>query len=288
MPNKLSREKREQIIQLLVEGVSMRSISRAVKCSINTVTKLLIDAGRACAIYHDEHMREIEADYIQCDEIWAYCYAKQKTVDNAEWYREGAGDVWTWTAFERETKLIISYEVGDRNFDTAYRFIKDLKARLSNDPVQVTTDGLPAYMEAIENVFEDGEIDFAQLVKVFDDKNNEADAKKHPRMGVPDEDYISTSHVERQNLNMRMGMRRFTRLTNAFSKKLENHIYMLHLYFLYYNFVRIHQTLETTPAVAAGLDEHERDIHWILDLVDAREPKPNRPKKYKKKIYAHS
>ena len=266
----------------------MRSISRAVKCSFNTVTKLLIDAGRACAIYHDEHMREIEADYIQCDEIWAFCYAKQKTVDNAEWYREGAGDVWTWTAFERDTKLIISYEVGDRNFDTAYRFIKDLKARLAN-PVQITTDGLPAYLDAIGKVFADGEIDFAQLVKVFDDKNNEAEAKKHAKNGqCLTRTIFLHSHVERQNLNMRMAMRRFTRLTNAFSKKLENHIHMLHLYFLYYNFVRIHSSLETTPAVAAGLDEHERDIHWILDLVDAREPKPNRPKRYKKKEYAHN
>ena len=161
----------------------MRSISRVVKCSFNTVTKLLVDAGRACALYHDKHVRNVEADFIECDEIWAFCYAKQKTVDNADWYIEGAGDVWTWTAFERETKLIISYAVGNREFDTAYRFINDLKARLADNPVQVTTDGLPAYFDAIGKVFADGEIDFAQLVKVFDDKNNEAEAKKASKNG---------------------------------------------------------------------------------------------------------
>ncbi len=255
----------------------MRSVSRVVGCSINSVLKLLVDAGQVCAFYHDEHVRGIEAAHIQCDEIWAFCYCKQKTVENGNVDQYGAGDVWTWTALERDTKLIIAYEVGDRSAVTAMEFISNLRARLVTR-VQLTTDGLRAYLEAVEGAFGD-DIDFAQLVKIYDTETNQL---KRVVIGNPVESDISTSHVERQNLNMRMGMRRFTRLTNAFSKKLENHIHMLSLYFLYYNFVRMHLTLETTPAVAAGLADEAYTMGWIVDLVDAHAPKPNRPKTYRK------
>lgn len=275
--NKLSKNKRIQILAMLCEGMSMRSVSRVVGCSINSVLKLLVDAGQACALYHDEHVRGIEATHIQCDEIWAFCYCKQKTVERQNVDQYGAGDVWTWTALERDTKLIIAYEVGDRSAVTAMEFIANLRARLATR-VQLTTDGLKAYLEAVEGAFGD-DIDFAQLVKIYDTETHQL---KRAVIGRPIERDISTSHVERQNLNMRMGMRRFTRLTNAFSKKLENHIHMLSLYFLYYNFVRMHLTLETTPAVAAGLADESYTMGWIVDLVDARAPKPNRPKTYRK------
>ena len=277
--HKLRKHKRIQILEMLCEGMSMRSVSRVVGVSINTVSKLLVDAGHACAIYHDKHVRDVEASHIQCDEIWSFCYCKQKTVERANVEQEGAGDVWTWTAFERDTKLIVAYEVGDRSAVTAMEFIANLKARLATR-VQLTTDGLKAYLEAVEGAFGD-DIDFAQLVKIYD---KDTDQRKRAVIGSPVESDISTSHVERQNLNMRMGMRRFTRLTNAFSKKLENHIHMLSLYFLYYNFVRRHLTLETTPAVAAGLADEKRNMSWIVDLVDAHAPKPNRPKTYRKRI----
>ena len=200
-------------------------------------------------------------------------------MDNAKSAPDGAGDVWTWTALERDTKLIIAYEVGDRSAVTAMEFIGNLRTRLMTR-VQLTTDGLKAYLEAVEDAFGD-DIDFAQRVKIYDKDTNQ---RKRAVIGNPVERDISTSHVERQNLNMRMGMRRFTRLTNAFSKKLENHIHMLSLYFVYYNFVRKHLSLGTTPAVAAGLAQRKRNMGWIIDLVDARAPKPNRPKTYRKRI----
>ena len=256
----------------------MRSVSRVVGVSINTVTKLLVDAGEACALYHDACVRNVEATHIQCDEIWSFCYCKQKTVEKQNVFQDGAGDVWTWTALERDTKLIVAYEVGDRSAVTAMEFIANLRPRLATR-VQLTTDGLKAYLEAVEGAFGD-DIDFAQLVKIYDKDTNQ---RKRAVIGNPVEGDISTSHVERQNLNMRMGMRRFTRLTNAFSKKLENHIHMLSLYFVYYNFVRRHMTLETTPAVAAGLAQRKRSMGWIVSLVDARAPKPNRPKTYRTK-----
>jgi len=223
--NRLSTEKRAQILNMLVEGMSMRAVSRVVGVSINTVSKLLVDAGEACAVYHDKHVRNVPANHVQCDEIWSFCYAKQKTVDRAKSAPEGAGDVWTWTALERDTKLIIAYEVGDRSAVTAMEFIENLRGRLANR-VQLTTDGHKPYLEVVEGAFGD-DIDFAQLVKIYD---TETQQRKRPVIGNPIESDISTSHVERQNLNMRMGMRRFTRLTNAFSKKLQNHIHMLSLY----------------------------------------------------------
>lgn len=281
--NKLPLHKRVMILSLLVEGSSMRSISRTVGVSINTVTKLLVEAGEACAAYHDEAVRDVKASRVQCDEIWSYCYAKQKNVGKAKAAPDGAGDVWTWTALESETKLILAWEVGDRSVQTAIEFMDDLRARLANR-VQLMTDGHKAYLEAVEGAF-GGDVDFAQLVKLYgDDPNRGPERKYSPSVckgakkriveGRPDKAAISTSHVERHNLTMRMGMRRFTRLTNAFSKKLENHLHMLSLYFVHYNFCRVHKSLRMSPAMAAGVSNTLRDMEWIVSLIDARASKP--------------
>ena len=272
---------------MLVEGMSMRAASRIAKVSINTVTKLMIEAGEACAAYHDKAVRNVTASKVQCDEIWAFCYAKEKNVDRAKAAPRGAGDVWTWTAIEGASKLILSYEVGDRSGQTANEFMDDLSGRLANR-VQLTTDGHKAYLEAVEGAF-GADVDFAQLVKLYGDstghKGHEkkyspaecTGTKKRRVEGNPDIKHVSTSYVERQNLTMRMGMRRFTRLTNAFSKKLENHLLMLSLYFVHYNFVRIHKTLRCTPAMAAGVTDTLHDMEWIVSLIDARAAKPHKP-----------
>ena len=269
----------------------MRSISRVVGVSINTVSKLLVDAGEACAAYHNEHVRGVKASRIQCDEIWSFCYAKQKNVKKAKAAPEGAGDVWTWTALEADSKLIVSYLVGGRDSEYANEFMQDVASRLANR-VQLTTDGHKAYLEAVEGAF-GCDVDYAQLVKLYGEAPDSAKGRYSTSEcvgtrrqwveGNPDAKHVSTSYVERQNLTMRMSMRRFTRLTNAFSKKLENHIHMLALYFLHYNFCRIHKSLRVSPAMAAGLTDTLYDMEWIVGLIDARAPKPNRPKRYKKK-----
>ena len=291
--NKLTTHKRVKILSALVEGMSMRSVSRLEDVSINTVSRLLVEAGEACAVYHDEHVVNVPAKHVQCDEIWSFCYAKEKNVPKAKAAPQGAGDVWTWTALERDTKLIIAYEVGDRSGTTANEFIAELRNRLANR-VQLTTDGHKVYLEAIDNAF-GIDVDFAQLIKIYGGETGQDSPRryspaectgiqKRPVTGKPVEADISTSHVERQNLSMRTGMRRFIRLTNAFSKKLANHVHMLSLYFVHYNFVRIHKSLRMTPAMAAGLSAELRDMEWIVSLVDARAPKPNRPKTYRKQI----
>ncbi|MAS45432.1 MAG: IS1 family transposase [Rhodobacteraceae bacterium] len=290
--NKLPLHKRVMILSMLVEGMSMRSISRTIGVSINTVTKMLVDAGEACAAYHDETVRNVRAQRIQCDEIWSFCYAKAKNVDTAKAAPEGAGDVWTWTALDSDSKMILAYEVGDRSGATALEFMDDLAARLANR-VQLTTDGHKAYLEAVEGAF-GADVDFAQLIKLYGDEPKRGPerkyspssfegAKKHRVEGNPDMAAVSTSHVERQNLTMRMGMRRFTRLTNGFSKKLENHLHMLSLYFVHYNFVRMHKSLKMTPAMAAGVTDTLRDMEWIVSLIDAREPAPSKRGPYKKR-----
>ena len=296
--NKLSLEKRVMILNMMVEGMSMRAISRTAKVSINTVTKLLIEAGEACAAYHDETVRDVKASRVQCDEIWSFCYAKAKNVKTAKAAPDGAGDVWTWTAIDADTKLICAYEVGDRSGATAIEFMDDLRARLSNR-VQLTTDGHKAYLEAVEGAF-GADVDYAQLVKLYGDaptgkgahrKYSPAECtgiRKNTVEGSPDEKHISTSFVERQNLTMRMGMRRFTRLTNGFSKKIENHLHMLSLYFVHYNFVRIHKTLKMTPAMAAGVSDTLHDMEFIVGLIDARAPKPGPRGSYKKKSQENS
>ena len=262
----------------------MRATSRIAEVSINTVTKLMIEAGEACAAYHDEAVRDVAARRVQCDEIWAFCYAKEKNVARAKSAPHGAGDVWTWTAVEADSKMILSYEIGDRSGATAIEFMDDLRGRLANR-VQLTTDGHKAYLEAVEGAF-GGDVDFAQLVKLYGDAPEKekryspatcVGTHKRRVEGNPDVHDVSTSYVERQNLTMRMGMRRFTRLTNAFSKKLENHLHMLSLYFVHYNFVRIHKSLRTTPAMAAGVSDTLHDMEWIVSLIDARAPKPHKP-----------
>lgn len=290
--NKLDAKTRTLIIRLLVEGNSIRSTARIADVSKNTITKLLVDAGKVCAAYHDEHVRGVAAKHVQVDEIWSFCYAKAKNVSDAKAAPEGAGDVWTWTALDADSKLIISYLVGERNTDYAEAFIYDIEERLAGR-CQLTSDGLSLYREAVDLVFGPHRIDFAMLEKQYGtDKNAPrgryspavcTGAKKKPVFGNPDRAKINTSYVERQNLTMRMAMRRFTRLTNAFSKKLENHAHAVALHFMFYNFCRIHKTLRVTPAMAAGLTDRLWDVEDIVALVDAAEPKSRKRGPYKKK-----
>jgi len=286
--NKLDTKTRAQILHMLVEGTSMRAISRMTGVSINTVTKLLVDAGRACIVHHSRTVQNVAAKRVQCDEIWSFNYAKQKNVKAAKAAPEWAGDVWTWTALDADSKLMISYMVGDRSAAAAQEFMTDAAYRLANR-VQLTTDGHAAYLVGVEAGF-GMDVDFAQLVKIYGASPESAKgryspaecigAKKVPVMGSPDPAHVSTSYVERSNLTIRMGNRRFTRLTNAFSKKIDNHVFMLALYFTFYNFCRIHKTLRVTPAMAAGIDSTVHDMDWIVGMIDAAAPKPNRPARY--------
>jgi IS1 family transposase len=290
--NKLPLAKRILILNMLVEGSSMRSISRIADVSINTVTKLLVDAGEAAAKYHHENVRGVRASRVQCDEIWSFCYAKEKNVATAKAAPNGAGDVWTWTALDADSKLLVSYFVGDRSGQSAIALMDDLRSRIENR-VQLTTDGHRAYLEAVEGAF-GGDVDYAQLVKLYGDVPDSAKgryspadcigARKTPIEGDPDMKHVSTSYVERQNLNMRMGMRRFTRLTNAFSKKFENHFHMIALYTLFYNFARIHKTLKMSPAMAAGITGTLWNMEDIAALID--QPAPAKRGPYKKKVAA--
>ena len=290
--NQLPSPTRVQVLSLLVEGNLMRATSQLTGVSINTVTKLLIQAGEACAAYHEAHVKDVPAKRIQCDEIWSFCYAKSKQVPLAKAAPAEAGDVWTWTALESRTKLIVAYAVGDRSAATALAFWDDLRARLANR-VQLTTDGYRAYLNAVDGTF-GGDVDFSQLVKLYCPTGATSPeqtysppvscgARKRRMIGKPDPAHISTSHVERHNLTMRMSLRRFTRLTNAFSKKLDHHVHMLAVYFLYYNFCRIHTTLRVTPAMAAGLDTTPREMAWIVKLIEARAPIQGPRGPYKKK-----
>ncbi|HVV94268.1 MAG TPA: IS1 family transposase [Hyphomicrobiales bacterium] len=278
--NKLPLAKRVQILSMLCEGSSMRSISRVADVSINTVTKLLMDAGEAASGYHDQHVRRVKARRVQCDEIWSFCYAKAKNVAAATAAPVGAGDVWTWTAIDADSKMILTWAVGGRDAGVARDLMEDLRDRLDGR-MQLTTDGHKAYLEAIETAFGGG-VDYAMLVKLYgavagdtpERRYSPAEcvgARKERIEGNPDPKHVSTSYVERQNLNMRMGMRRFTRLTNAFSKKVENHCHALALYFLFYNFVRVHKTLRVSPAMAAGVTDHLWTMEEVVALIDARE-----------------
>ena len=287
--NKLGIEDRARILHLLCEGQSIRAITRLTGASKNTVTKLLIDAGKACATYHDEHVRDLTSKRIQVDEIWSFTYAKQKNVKTAKAAPEAAGDTWTWTAIDADTKLIASYLVGGRDGEYAMWFMDDLRSRLANR-VQLTSDGHRAYLEAVEGAF-GADVDFAQLVKLygnapesFKGRYSPAEctgAKKVPIEGSPDPKHISTSYSERSNLTIRMHMRRFTRLTNAFSKKVENHAYAVALHMMYYNFVRIHQKLRVTPAMAAGVTDKLWEIGDIAILVEQAEAPARKRGPYK-------
>lgn len=272
--NKLSIEKRGQIITLLVEGNSLRSCSRIADVSINTVTKLLVDVGRACQKFHEEKVVGITSKRVQCDEIWSFVYSKEK---NKPQDMEGVGDVWTWTAIDADSKLIVSWMVGDRSADTANVFMQDVASRIKNR-VQLTSDGWHPYFEAVTDAF-GSQIDFAMLHKIYGKTGSTGSAekkyspaecigcKKTVVVGNPDPEHISTSYVERQNLTMRMHMRRFTRLTNAFSKKIENHCYAIALHFVYYNFVKVHKTLRVPPAMEAGLIKRIMSIEDIVKLT---------------------
>lgn len=291
---KIDIKTRALIIRLLVEGNSIRATSRIADVSKNTVTKLLEDAGKACAKFHDENVRDVEAKHVQADEIWAFCYAKAKNVEGAKAAPEDAGDIWTWTAMDRDSKLMISYTVGDRSQHTAREFMFDLAGRLATR-IQLTTDGHGGYLKAVTDAFS-GDVDYAMLIKHYGDltgqKGHErkyspavcTGAKKEAIFGKPDMDQVGTSHIERQNLTMRMGMRRFTRLTNAFSKKAENHAYAVALHFMHYNFCRIHKTLRVTPAMAANLVGSPWTVDDIVALVEkAENAKPKTRGPYKKK-----
>ena len=261
---------------MLIEGMSLRATSRLADVSINTVTKLLVQVGVAAADYQDRTLRNLKCKRIQCDEIWAFVYAKEKNVPTKLKGKFGFGDVWTWTAIDADTKLVPSFMVGNRDAQTANIFIDDLKSRLANR-VQLTTDGLKVYLEAVEGAF-GADIDYAQLVKIYGATQEEVRYSPAECLGCetklvqghPDPKHISTSYVERQNLTMRMSMRRFTRLTNAFSKKVENHAYQVALHFMHYNFCRIHQTLRCTPAMEAGVSDHV----WSIEEIAALLPKP--------------
>lgn len=270
--NKLPLQTRVQILTMLCEGGSMRSISRIAGVSINTVSKLLVDAGEACAAFHDATVRGIASKAVQCDEIWSFSYAKQKNVKFAKAAPADADDVWTWTAIDADSKLIVSWHVGDRSADTGTSFMYDLKARLANR-VQLTTDGHKAYLKAVEEV--DLNADYAMLNKIFATDYAGPGRYRPPKCigaikGNPDPILVNASFAERQNLTMRTSMRRFARLTNAFSKKFENHCHVLALHFFFYNFCRVHKTLGATPAMASGLVDHVMKMEDAVTLIDAR------------------
>jgi IS1 family transposase len=289
--NKLPAAKRAQILTMLCEGVSMRAISRMADVSINTVSKLLVDAGEACTAIHDDKVRDVKAKRIQCDEIWSFTYAKQKNVPAAKAAPDHAGDTWTWTALEADTKLIVSWLVGGRDSEYAMMLMDDLRIRLANR-VQLTTDGHKAYLEAVEGAF-GMDVDYAQLVKLYGaapesmkGRYSPAEcigARKDRIEGNPDMKHVSTSFVERQNLTMRMHMRRFTRLTNGFSKKVENHAHMVALYTVWYNFVRQHKTLRVSPAMAAGLSDRLWTMEEVVQAIDAMAPPPGPRGPYRKR-----
>jgi IS1 family transposase len=279
--NRLPIEIRVQILSMLVEGSSLRSISRITGVSINTVTKLLVDAGKDCSDFHDKHVVGIQSKSLQCDEIWSFCYSKERNVKSAVAAPEGSGDVWTWTAIDADTKLIASWLVGSRDSFAATMFLRDLRSRVVGSP-QITTDGYKVYPHAMARTF-GTEIDYAQLIKVFGPTPSGKDSRYSPPSvvgtetkivsGNPDAAHINTSFVERQNLTMRMSVRRYTRLTNGFSKKFDNHCHALALYFFHYNWLRIHKTLRVTPAMAANLATTLMSWDTIIDLIDQAEQK---------------
>jgi IS1 family transposase len=283
--NRLSTKERAAIIRALVEGNSLRSITRLTGRSINTVTKLLVDLGAACVAYQDEHVRYLDCRRIQADEIWAFCYAKARNVPESKRDQFGYGDVWTWTALDPDTKLMVSWLVSDRSPGAARAFMADLASRISFRPVQITTDANASYREAVDAAF-GSTVDYAQIIKDYgvepSDSASPTARRYSPNVvlavekriisGDPDPDYISTSHVERSNLTMRMGIRRFTRLTNGFSKKADNHAAAVAIHFMYTNFARPMKVLANpyprTPAMAAGIADHVWTCEELAALLD--------------------
>jgi len=274
--NKLTHDKRVQILNLLVEGNSMRATARIADVAFNTVAKLFIETAKVCLDYQDKAFVNLTCKRLQLDEIWSFVYAKAKNVPDDK--RGKAGDVWTWVAIDADSKLVPSWRIGNRDTITACEFVKDLAGRLANR-VQITADGHKPYLVAIDGAF-GTDVDFAQLIKIYGElaegqkRYSPADCigtKKSKIVGNPDMCCVSTSFVERQNLTMRMSIRRFTRLTNAFSKKIENHAHSVALHYMHYNFVRIHKTLRVSPAMAAGVTDRLWTISDIVDLVEKSE-----------------
>lgn len=279
--NRLSIQRRAQVIGALIEGNSIRSTARMTGVSKDAILKLIPDMGAACAAFHNVTVRRVSVQRVQCDEVWSFCYAKEKNVP-MEKEGTGAGSVWTWTAIDADSKLILSYLCGGRDASWACKFMEDLASRVTTR-IQITTDGHRAYAEAVEGAF-GMDVDYAMLIKLYGAPSENPETRYSPaqcigiRTGVlsgnPDRQHISTSFVERQNLNLRMGVRRFTRLTNAFSKKFENHCHMVAIYHAYYNFCRVHQTLRVTPAMEAGLTDH---VWSIMELVTMQELATKKP-----------
>lgn len=291
--NKLSSEERAKILHLLCEGMSIRAVTRLTGASKNTVTKLLNDAGAALGAYQDRAFRNLSCEHVQVDEIWSFCYAKEKNVPKAKAAPEGAGDVWTWTAIDADTKLVFSFFVGDRNEEIAEDFLRDIHDRLDGDRVQITSDGHSVYRRAVKRAFGEN-VDYGQVVKIYGggSSGSASGGGRYSPAGLtkveyktvagnPDPAHMNTSFVERQNLTMRMHMRRFTRLTNAFSKKVENHVNAISLHFAYYNFVRVHKTLRMSPAMAAGVTDKLWEMSDLVAIVETAEAKPTKRGPYK-------
>ncbi len=278
--NKLDPKKQAQVVAALVEGNSIRATVRMTGVAKNTIAKLLLELGAACSDYLNRTLVNLSCKRVQCDEIWSFVAAKQKNVTSEVLAREShAGDVWTWVAMDADTKLVCSWWVGGRDWETARVFVQDLQNRMANR-IQLTTDGLKLYLFAVNAAFQ-GDVDYAVLMKLYGGTVNESGpevryspakclgCEKKPKIGNPDPRYISTSYIERQNLTMRMQMRRFTRLTNAFSKKIESHIASLAIHYMHYNFVRIHQALRMTPAMAAGVTDRLWAMEDLISLLNA-------------------
>lgn len=275
--NKLPATKRAQALQMMAEGISLRSITRLTDISRTTLIKLLEDAGSAFSAYQDKTLVNLNCRRVQVDEAWAFCYAKQKNVASAKAAPAGAGDIWTWVGLDADTKLVASWYVGARDSEAAMEFMDDLAPRLAHR-VQLTSDGHKPYLEAVEGAF-GGDIDYAMLIKHYGPLPEQTAARRYSPAectgisiktveGRPNPNYISTSYVERQNLNIRMGNRRMTRLTNAFSKKAANHNHMMAIYFMHYNFVRIHKTLKMTPAMAAGVTPKLWEMSDLVKVLE--------------------
>ena len=279
--NRLDTKERAQILHMLCEGMAIRAVARITGKSKNTISKLLVDTGKVCSAYQDEYFRNLNTTRVEVDEIWSFVYAKKKNVAAAKAAPEGASDVWTWTAIDADSKLVMSWLVSGRDGEYALSFMDDLKSRLSNR-VQLTSDGHRAYLEAVEEAF-GADVDYAQLVKMYGKGPETAKGRYSPAEctsikkirveGDPDINKVSTSYVERQNLTMRMHMRRFTRLTNGFSKKVANHEASIALHFMHYNFVKIHKTLKCTPAMAAGVTPKLWDMKDVVAMIEAEEAK---------------
>ncbi len=286
--NKLSTEKRAQILGMMVEGMSIRAITRLTGVSKTTVAKFIEDAGAAFGEFQDKALRNLQSKRVQCDEIWAFCGSREKNVKPENKGVLGYGDIWTWTAIDADSKLMVSWLVGDRSVKTAIEFVQDVASRLANR-IQLTTDGNSPYITAVEEGFR-GNIDYGMLIKVYSaspqsgrySAGNFIRSETRVMNGNPDKDHISTSYVERANLSIRMGNRRMTRLTNAFSKKAENHAHAMTIYFMHYNFGRVHKSLRVTPAMEAGIAKSPMSFEEMVAIIDAAAPPPGPRGPYKK------